>query len=249
MEHSEAVLSSQEHLSSNTAPTHSEFSDAPQRDQTPAVITHDLQETPADSLLKLVETSPASVSSPQTLHEELEERRQGFHPGPSVVSDTSSSHIKNIHLPPNLYFPRPVQKHNPAAPLNITPVTLFADVNPSFLVHPHAMPGFNPSWPVLVPRLSASVLGSAFCPVYTPPLSFSLPCKASFRAGVACEDPSGSSPVFGPSLKVFSALQPVRTHADGSPPDSFRLWQRLCETARLFCSGGSDAEALACFFM
>ncbi len=245
MEHREAVLS---------AGTHS---DVPQCDQTPAGVTHVLQrsdagdtETPADSLLKLMETSPASVSSPQTLHEELEERHQGFHPG--VVLDTSSAHIKNIHHPPNLYFPTPVQKHNPAAALNITPVTLFADVTPSFLIHPHTMPGFNPSWPVLVPHMSASVLSSAsvprhqlFCPVYTPPLSFSLPCKASFRTGVTCEDPSGSSAVFGSSLQVFPGLQPVRTHAD----DSFRLWQRLCETARLFCSGPSDAGALACFFM
>lgn len=138
-----------------------------------------------------------SVSSPQELEES--------HPGPSVVSDTlryaSPAHIKSIRHPPNLlYFPTPVQKHNP--------VTLFADAAPSFVVHPHAGPGLNP-WP----RLSAGLSGAR----QTPPLGRG--------------DPSGSSPG-------------LRTHADGSMQGSFRLWQRLCETARLFCCARSD-----CFFM
>ncbi|KAF4111688.1 uncharacterized protein LOC131544911 isoform X2 [Onychostoma macrolepis] len=208
-EDTEAVLSLQEHLSSSTAhlAKRRESSDArPRRDQTP-------QPSDADSLLKLMETSPASVG-------ELEESHQGLHPGPSVVSDalrsSSSAHITNTrhppHLQPSLHFPTSVQKHN------VKPVPLFADVNPSFLVHPHAMP----SWPVLVPHLSASASRhQPFCPVYTP-----LPCKASFRAVVACEDP-------------------IRTHADGSAPDVQGCFRRR---QRLFCSARSDAEALACFF-
>ncbi|XP_059356829.1 uncharacterized protein LOC132095733 [Carassius carassius] len=110
------------------------------------------------------------------------------------------------------------------------------------------MPHFNPSWSVWVPHIlsNASVARhSPFCPVFTPQ-----PCRASLGALVACEDPCCSSRVFGPCLKVYSAraphLQTIQT--DGEVQERFRRWQRLRETARLFCSSTSDADALACFF-
>ncbi len=143
------------------------------------------QRSDADSLSK---PPPACVSSPR----ELEERR----PGPSVHY-ASPAHITS-HPPNLLCFPAPVQKH-------ITPVTLFADAAPSFLLRP----GLNP-WPVVVPGPSGAR-------------------QQRYTAVV-----SGSS---------------AGVHADGSVQDCFRLWQRLCETARLFCCAPSDAGALACFFM
>ncbi|RXN36169.1 NUT family member 2G [Labeo rohita] len=132
------------------------------------------------------------------------------------------------------------------------------------------MPHFNPSWPVLVPHLNPTINASVphhnpFCPIYTPKLNFNLPFKPNFKAPVACENHSYSSLVLRPHLNVYPVcptpniyqpnVQMIRTDRDHpgrflrDVQDSFRLWQRLCETARLFCSGSPDAEALACYFM
>ncbi|XP_026117423.1 uncharacterized protein LOC113096279 [Carassius auratus] len=232
----EAVLS---HL--NPEETNTESGD----DQTPALLGL-LPETSAAAHRKLGDTSQTSAGSSQ-LH-------QGFQPtfedpGPSFFS--SPAHVNNTSRPPNrLHVPPPVHQQT-ASPLNIKPVALFTDINPSFhipRVYPHMMPHFNPSWPVLVPHIvsNASVARPGpFCAVFTPQ-----PCRASLTALVACEDPCCSSRVFGARLKVYSApaphLQTIRT--DGEVQERFRRWQRLRETTRLFCSRRSDADALACFF-
>lgn len=198
-------------------------------------------------------------ASKSHIHEELEESHQETSEDPSVLSpETLHVHNTSWHPPNHLRFPTSVHQDKQNPPLNPQPVTLFS---PSFHVHPHVMPHFNP---VFLPHLSPNVVSNAsaprhnpFCPISTPQMNF----KPNFTALVACEDPIRSSLVLGPHLKVYPAhLRPsiyplIRTDGDGSgraPPDlqdSFRLWQRLCETARLFCSSASDAEALACYFM
>ncbi|KAK2913221.1 hypothetical protein Q8A67_001620 [Cirrhinus molitorella] len=197
-------------------------------------------------------------------------------PRPSVLSEafhcaSSLTHINNICQPPNLnHFPTSVhqEKQTPhPLPLNIKPVTLLTNINLSF-----ANPHLNPSWPVLVPHLNPNIPSNAsvphhnpFCPNHTPKLNFNPPFKANFTAPVAREDHSYSPLVLKTHLNVYPVcptpniyqpnVQAIRRNGGDSGrfprdlQDSFSLWQRLCETARLFCSSCPDAEALACFFM